>query len=239
MKRHCLTGKQRAFRWTILALAVLLLALGLYWLDTRPCLTADQAIREAERREATRQTVLLKTHTVQDTDYLLTGNEDVLLVVRFRQQVLKRLLSAPGYLIAFDRGLPPFDPAQEGAPLRCGHLILEPADGTASPRFLLVLGTTDHPQGTSVVLTAETADAWTAAVPLEESPFGYRYFWFWKELPPPTGGRNFRRPPGGDRLGGRLHRHPAGRPGNPAGQPDRPGLFPLRQRFPLRRKTNY
>ena len=177
MKRHCLTGKQRAFRWTILALAVLLLALGLYWLDTRPCLTADQAIREAERREATRQTVLLKTHTVQDTDYLL--------VVRFRQQVLKRLLSAPGYLIAFDRGLPPFDPAQEGAPLRCGHLILEPADGTASPRFLLVLGTTDHPQGTSVVLTAETADAWTAAVPLEESPFGYRYFWFWKELPPP------------------------------------------------------
>lgn len=184
MKRHCLTGKQRAFRWTILALAVLLLALGLYWLDTRPCLTADQAIREAERREATRQTVLLKTHTVQDTDYLLTGNEDVLLVVRFRQQVLKRLLSAPGYLIAFDRGLPPFDPAQEGAPLRCGHLILEPADGTASPRFLLVLGTTDHPQGTSVVLTAETADAWTAAVPLEESPFGYRYFWFWKELPP-------------------------------------------------------
>lgn len=184
MKRHCLTGKQRAFRWTILALAVLLLALGLYWLDTRPCLTADQAIREAERREATRQTVLLKTHTVQDTDYLLTGNEDVLLVVRFRQQVLKRLLSAPGYLIAFDRGLPPFDPAQEGAPLRCGHLILEPADGTASPRFLLVLGTTDHPQGASVVLTAETADAWTAAVPLEESPFGYRYFWFWKELPP-------------------------------------------------------
>lgn len=184
MKRHCLTGKQRAFRWTGAALLVLLLALGLYWLDNRPCLTSDQAIREAERREATRQTVLLKTHTVQDTDYLLTGNEDVLLVVRFRQQVLKRLLSAPGYLIAFDRGLPPFDPAQEGAPLRCGHLILEPADGTASPRFLLVLGTTDHPQGASVVLTAETADAWTAAVPLEESPFGYRYFWFWKELPP-------------------------------------------------------
>lgn len=184
MKRHCLTGKQRAFRWTILALAVLLLALGLYWLDNRPCLTSDQAIREAERQEATRQTVLLKTHTVQDTDYLLTGNEDVLLVVRFRQQVLNRLLSAPGYRIAFDRGLPPFDPAQEGAPLRCGHLILEPADGTASPRFLLVLGTTDHPQGTSVVLTAETADAWTAAVPLEESPFGYRYFWFWKDLPP-------------------------------------------------------
>lgn len=184
MKRHCLTGKQRAFRWTILALAVLLLALGLYWLDTRPCLTADQAIREAERREATRQTVLLKTHTVQDTDYLLTGNEDVLLVVRFHQRLLERLLSTPGYLIAFDRGLPPFDPAQEAAPLRCGRLILEPADGASSPRFLLVLGTTDHPQGACVVLTAETADTWTATVPLEESPFGYRYFWFWKELPP-------------------------------------------------------
>lgn len=184
MKRHCLTGKQRAFRWTILALAVLLLALGLYWLDTRPCLTADQAIREAERREATQQTVLLETHTIQDTDFLLTGNEDVLLVVRFHQRLLERFLSTPGYLIAFDRSLPPFDPAQDTAPLRCGQLILEPADGASSPRFLLVLGTTDHPQGTSVVLTAETADAWTAAVPLEESPFGYRYFWFWKELPP-------------------------------------------------------
>ena len=47
-----------------------------------------------------------------------------------------------------------------------------------------MLGTTDHPQGASVVLTSETADAWTATIPLEESPFGYRYFWYWKELPP-------------------------------------------------------
>lgn len=184
MRRHCLTGKQRAFRWTILALAVLLLALGLYWLDARPCLTANQAIREAERREATQQTVLLDAHAVQDTDFLLTGNADVLLVVRFHQQLLERLLSSPGYLIAFDRSLPLFDPAQEAAPLRCGRLTLEPADGTSSPRFLLVLGTTDHPQGDSVVLTSETTDTWTATVPLEESPFGYRYFWFWKELPP-------------------------------------------------------
>lgn len=184
MKRHCLTGKQRAFRWVAAALCVLLLALGLYWLDNRPCLTPSQAIREAERREATQQTVLLETHTIQDTDFLLTGNEDVLLVVRFHQRLLERFLSTPGYLIAFDRSLPPFDPAQDTAPLRCGQLILEPADGASSPRFLLVLGTTDHPQGASVVLTSETADAWTATVPLEESPFGCRYFWFWKELPP-------------------------------------------------------
>ena len=184
MKRHCLTGKQRAFRWVAAALCVLLLALGLYWLDNRPCLTPSQAIREAERREATQQTVLLETHTIQDTDFLLTGNEDVLLVVRFHQRLLERFLSTPGYLIAFDRSLPPFDPAQDTAPLRCGQLILEPADGASSPRFLLVLGTTDHPQGACVVLTSETADAWTATVPLEESPFGCRYFWFWKELPP-------------------------------------------------------
>ena len=183
MRRHCLTGKQRAFRWAAAALCVLLLALGLYWLDNRPCLTPSQAIREAERREATQQTVLLETHTIQDTDFLLTGNEDVLLVVRFHQHLLERFLSTPGYLIAFDRSLPPFDPAQESAPLRCGQLILEPADGASSPRFLLVLGTTDHPQGACVVLTSETADTWTATVPLEESPFGCRYFWFWKELP--------------------------------------------------------
>lgn len=184
MRRHCLTGKQRAFRWVAAALCVLLLALGLYWLDNRPCLTPSQAIREAERREATQQTVLLESHTIQDTDFLLTGNEDVLLVVRFHQRLLERFLSTPGYLIAFDRSLPPFDPAQDTAPLRCGQLILEPADGASSPRFLLVLGTTDHPQGARVVLTSETADAWTATVPLEESPFGCRYFWFWKELPP-------------------------------------------------------
>ncbi len=184
MRRHCLTGKQRAFRWVAAALCVLLLALGLYWLDNRPCLTPSQAIREAERREATQQTVLLETHTIQDTDFLLTGNEDVLLVVRFHQRLLERFLSTPGYLIAFDRSLPPFDPAQDTAPLRCGQLILEPADGASSPRFLLVLGTTDHPQGARVVLTSETADAWTATVPLEESPFGCRYFWFWKELSP-------------------------------------------------------
>ena len=184
MRRRHLTGKQRAFCWTGAALLVLLLALGLYWLDNRPCLTPSQAIREAERREATQQTVLLETHTIQDTDFLLTGNEDVLLVVRFHQRLLERFLSTPGYLIAFDRNLPPFDPAQEGAPLRCGQLILEPADGASSPRFLLVLGTTDHPQGARVVLTSETTDAWTATVPLEESPFGCRYFWFWKELPP-------------------------------------------------------
>ncbi len=184
MRRHCLTGKQRAFRWVAAALCVLLLALGLYWLDNRPCLTPSQAIREAERREATQQTVLLESHTIQDTDFLLTGNEDVLLVVRFHQRLLERFLSTPGYLIAFDRSLPPFDPAQEAAPLRCGRLILEPADGASSPRFLLVLGTTDHPQGARVVLTSETADAWTATVPLEESPFGCRYFWFWKELSP-------------------------------------------------------
>lgn len=184
MRRHCLTGKQRTFRWVAAALCVLLLALGLYWLDNRPCLTPSQAIREAERREATQQTALLDTHAVQDTDFLLTGNEDVLLVVRFHQRLLERFLSTPGYLIAFDRSLPLFDPAQEAAPLRCGQLTLEPADGTSSPRFLLVLGTTDHPQGASVVLTSETADAWTATVPLEESPFGYRYFWYWKELPP-------------------------------------------------------
>ena len=108
----------------------------------------------------------------------------MLLVVRFHQQLLERFLSSPGYLIAFDRSLPLFDPAQEAAPLRCGRLILEPAAGTSSPRFLLVLGTTDHPQGDSVVLTSETTDTWTATVALEESPFGYRYFWFWKELPP-------------------------------------------------------
>lgn len=184
MRRHCLTGKQRALRWTILALAVLLLALGLYWLDARPCLTAEQAIREAERRETTQETTLLDTHTIQANDYLLTGNEDVLLVVRFRQHLLARLLSPSGYLIAFDRGLPPFDPAQEAAPLRCGRLILEEEEPSSGPRFLLVLGTTDHPQGASVVLTAETADTWTSTVPLAESPFGYRYFWFWKELPP-------------------------------------------------------
>lgn len=184
MRRHCLTGKQRAFRWVAAALCVLLLALGLYWLDNRPCLTTSQAIREAERREATQQTVLLESHTIQDTDFLLTGNEDVLLVVRFHQRLLERFLSTPGYLIAFDRNLPPFDPSQESAPLRCGRLILEPADGASSPRFLLVLGTTDHPQGACVVLTSETADAWTATIPLEESPFGCRYFWFWKELSP-------------------------------------------------------
>lgn len=184
MRRRHLTGKQRAFCWTGAALLVLLLALGLYWLDNRPCLTPSQAIREAERRESTQQTVLLESHTIQDTDFLLTGNEDVLLVVRFHQRLLERFLSTPGYLIAFDRSLPPFDPAQESAPLRCGQLILEPADGASSPRFLLVLGTTDHPQGARVVLTSETADAWTATVPLEESPFGCRYFWFWKELPP-------------------------------------------------------
>ncbi len=184
MRRHPLTGKQRAFRRVAAALCVLLLALGLYWLDNRPCLTPSQAIREAERREATQQTVLLDTHAVQDTDFLLTGNEDVLLVVRFHQRLLERFLSTPGYLIAFDRSLPLFDPAQEAAPLRCGRLTLEPADGASSPRFLLVLGTTDHPQGASVVLTSETADAWTATVPLEESPFGYRYFWYWGELPP-------------------------------------------------------
>ena len=60
MRRHCLTGKQRAFRWVAAALCVLLLALGLYWLDNRPCLTPSQAIREAERREATQQTALLE-----------------------------------------------------------------------------------------------------------------------------------------------------------------------------------
>lgn len=184
MRRHCLTGKQRAFRRVAAALCVLLLALGLYWLDNRPCLTPSQAIREAERREATQQTALLDTHAVQDTDFLLTGNEDVLLVVRFHQRLVERFLSTPGYLIAFDRSLSLFDPAQEAAPLRCGQLTLEPADGASSPRFLLVLGTTDHPQGASVVLTSETADAWTATIPLEESPFGYRYFWYWKELPP-------------------------------------------------------
>ena len=106
MKRHCFTGKQRAFLWSGLALLALLLLATLYLLTNRPAFTPAQAIREAERREATQQTTLLDTVSMDDTDLFLLGNQDVLMVVPFPQHVLSRLGYAGHSLLTLDPDQP-------------------------------------------------------------------------------------------------------------------------------------
>ena len=182
MKRHCFTGKQRAFLWSGLALLALLLLAALYLLTNRPAFTPAQAIREAERREATQQTTLLDTVSMDDTDLFLLGNQDVLMVVPFPQHVLSRLGYAGHSLLTLDPDQPLYDQDQEEIPLRCAQLILEGEDNV--PRFQLLVGITDQPEAVAVTLAPETGTLWSGTVPLEESPFGYRYFWVWADLPP-------------------------------------------------------
>ena len=124
MKRHCFTGKQRAFLWSGLALLALLLLAALYLLTNRPAFTPAQAIREAERRETT----LLDTVSMDDTDLFLLGNQDVLMVVPFPQHVLSRLGYAGHSLLTLDPDQPLYDQDQEEVPLRCAQLILEGED---------------------------------------------------------------------------------------------------------------
>lgn len=182
MKRHCFTGKHRALLWSGLALLALLLLTVLYLLINQPSFTPTQAIRAAESREFTQQTTLLDTTTIDDTDLFLLGNQDVLMVVPFPQPILSRLGYTGHSLLTLDPAQPLFDQAQERVPLRCAQLVLVGEDNV--PQFQLFVGMTNLPEAAAVTLTPEDKALRSGTVTLEESPFGYRYFWAWADLPP-------------------------------------------------------
>ena len=192
MKKSPYPQRKKALLWGSLALVCFLAVLALSFLESAPCFTLEQAMRQAEQRYCTQETTVLDSKTQDNTTFYLTGNEDVLMVIPCSHNPLIRLKEMGNRLSCFDRNGYSFAQDQGVPGTYAASMVLE--DQESQTCCIFVLGTTELPQAASVQVSVpkinhtaygdgEPPFTWSDQAEIRQSPYGYGFFYVMKVIP--------------------------------------------------------
>lgn len=181
-----LTQKKKTKLWIALSLAALVLTALLWLLLNRVTFTTAQAVRQAAQMQQIAPLTQLEEKEVPGFHFLLTGNQDNLLLLGWGEPLYDRWTRKSNPILSLD--LTAGDPALQVNV--CTVWDDTPIIGDQFPdtlrEILSVMGTSDLPQATSVRIEAAFYDwdtrspstfLWEETVPLTQRTQGDAFFW--------------------------------------------------------------
>lgn len=176
-----LTQKQTTKLWGSLALAALVLTALLWFLFNRVTLTTTQAVRQAAQFQQIAPLTQLDEAEVPGFHFLLTGNQDNLVLLGWGDPLRDRWTQSSNPLLSLD--LTAGDPALQTASCSVWN---DGEEETPERELLVVLGSSDLPQAASACIDAALYDwetysrsesLWVEMVPLTRRSQGDAVFW--------------------------------------------------------------
>lgn len=162
------TRRQKARRWCLAALGLGAACLALLCFLYYPMLSPTAAIHLSEKNTSAGKTELVTEVRSGDIRFLLSKNENILMVTPFSPAGRSHLAWMSWPLMAVDL-------SQESKPAVSFHL--SPSED--QPGYVLCLGVVeDRPQAVTARIIANAGSPHAYSVPIQETQDHLRYFWF-------------------------------------------------------------